>query len=114
MPYYFTPSTVSEVPPVLPEGDPEQSAEAFRLFRFFSARPAGVNVYLYRTGTVSATNFGRVSEDDPCASYDSSGVLTSTGWEDIEQVFWGGHERVEVTSDQKSALESAGYVVVTE
>lgn len=113
MPYFFTPSSVNEVPPVLPVGDPEQSAEAHRLFRFFRSRPAGVNVYLYKTGTLSATAHGRVTETDPVTLYDSSGNPTSNGWQDLELVFWGGCAAVEVTASQKSALESAGYTVAT-
>lgn len=113
MPITFTPPTRSEVPPVLPEGSPEQSEGAFRLFRFFRARPAGVNVYLYKSGSLSAAAHGRVTEDDPTALYDSLGVLTTDGWQDIEVVFWGGHAAVVVTSDQAVALTAAGYLVDT-
>lgn len=113
MPYQFTPPVVSEIPPVFPDSDPEQTPGGFRLFRFFRSRPAGVNVYIYKSGSQSANAYGRVTENDPTAIYSSSGVAVSTGWEDIELVAWGGHGPVTVTADQKSALEAAGYTVTT-
>lgn len=108
----FTPPTVSDVPPVLPEGDPEQSDLAFRLYRFFRSRPSGVNVYLYKAGTVSATAHGRVTEDDPTTLYDSSGNATTDGWSDLQRVFWGGTTAVDVTSEEATLLTDAGYTVV--
>lgn len=109
---FTPPANATEVPPVLPVGDPEQSALGFRLFRFYRARPAGRNVYMYKAGSVSATAFGRVTETDPTSTYNSSGVATSNGWDDIEIVFYGGHGAVTVTSAQATALTNAGYTVV--
>lgn len=107
----FTPSATTTVPAVLPDGDPEQTPAQRALYRFFGARPEGVNVYMYKAGSTSALAYGRVTENDPVAQYDSSGTLTSDGWEDIELVFWGGHGAVTVTSDQATALTAAGYTV---
>lgn len=106
----FSPPVVSDVPPVLPEGDPEQSGPAFRLFRYYRARPRGLNVYVYRAGTVSAGVFGRVTEVDPVTTY-TGGVATSDGWSDIEQVIWGGHAPVYVSDSVADALVAAGYDV---
>lgn len=79
--------------------------------RFYKARPAGVNVYLYKTGSLSATAHGRVSEDDPIALYDANGVMTSNGWDDIEVVFWGGHGPTTLIKDWSTVLTNAGYTV---
>ena len=93
----FTPPATSSVPAVLPVGDPEQTAAQYALMRFFRARPEGVNVYMYREGSTFATYLesktpplSRVTEDDPVALYDSDGVVTTNGWDDLEIVFWGG------------------------
>jgi hypothetical protein len=70
-----------------------------------------MNVYLYKSGSVSALAHGRVDETDPVTLYDSNGVATTNGWDDLELVFWGGHEAVEVTDAQAAALVGAGYTV---
>lgn len=82
-----------------------------RLFRFFKARPAGINVYVYKTGSVSEATFGRVTETDPQATYSTAGVVLSTGWEDIQVALWGGHDNVEISQDVADALTLAGYTV---
>lgn len=106
----FTPPVdTSGVPPVLPEGDPAQSLGAFRLMRYFSSRPAGRNVYIYKAGSVSATAFGRVTEVDPSASYDANGKLSSNGWDDIQVVFWGAHSPQTVDAAMAALLTTAGY-----
>jgi hypothetical protein len=79
--------------------------------RFYRARPVGVNVYMYRVGTLSATAHGRVTEDDPIALYDSDGVMTSDGWSDIEMVFWGGTGPYALQSDWATVLTDAGYTI---
>lgn len=107
----FTPPTRSDIPPVLPEGDLEQNPVAFRLFRFFRARPSGINVFLYKNGTYSASRFGQVTETDPVAIYNSSGVAVSDGWEDLQLVFWGGHGAVIIDDDVAQLLVDAGYTV---
>lgn len=84
---------------------------AYALFRFFRARPRGVNVYLYKTGTPSEAAHGRVTEDHPISLYDANGVLTTNGWEDLEQVFWGGTGPYTLISDWASVLTAAGYSV---
>lgn len=97
-------------PPVLPVGDPEQSAASYRLMRWYRSRPAGRNVYVYKAGSVSATNFGRITEVDPAASYSSTtGALTSNGWDDIQIVFWGGHSAQTVDATMAALLTTAGY-----
>lgn len=104
----FVTPAVNDVPPTLPNdwdlGD--------RLFRFFRARPSGVNVYLYKAGSLSAVAHGRVDETDPIALYDTNGVVTTNGWEDLETVFWGGCQPVEVTDEQATVLTAAGYTIV--
>ena len=37
--------------------------------------------------------------------------MTTNGWEDLELVFWGGHEAVVITTAQAQALQAAGYTV---
>jgi hypothetical protein len=103
----FTPRSRLENPPILPDS----RGAARHLFRHYRTRPAGINVYMYRQGTVSAAQFGRVSEEDPETTYNSDGVAISNGWEDIEVVFYGGHDGVDVTAAQALLLESQGYTV---
>lgn len=106
----FTPPVDSAAdPPVLPVGDPAQSPGGYRLFRYYRSRPAGRNVYVYKLGTVSATNFGRVTEQDPSASYDTNGKLASNGWDDIQIIFWGGHSSQTVDAAMAALLTTAGY-----
>ena len=107
----FAPSSVNEAPPVLPDGDPDQTEGQVRLFRYYKARPTGVNVYLYKAGSPSAIAHGRVTEEDPITLYNSAGVATSTGWEDIEVVFYGGHEPTTLIRDWEDVLTAAGYTV---
>lgn len=106
----FTPPSRTENPPVLPDGDPD-NGEGVRLFRFFKARPAGINVYLYKAGSVSEAKWGRVTEIDPIALYDSNAVATTTGWSDIETVFWGGSGPYTLIRDWEQVLTDAGYHV---
>lgn len=96
-------------PPVLPVGDPAQTAASYRLMRYYRSRPAGRNVYVYKAGSISATTFGRVTEVDPAASYDASGNLSSTGWQDIQVVFWGGHAPQSIDAAMVTVLTNAGY-----
>jgi hypothetical protein len=105
----FTPPARSECPPVLPEGDPAQSREAFRLYRYFKARPVGITIYRYKAGSVTAGVLGEISETAPYASYNSNGVLTSDGWQDIAQVWWGGHDNVPISNYENTILTAAGY-----
>lgn len=107
----FTPPSVNDLPPVLPDGDPEQTRESVRLFRFFRARPSGVNVYLYKLGSLSEAAHGRVTEDDPITLYDTAGQPTTNGWEDLEVVFYGGHGPTTLISDWETVLTDAGYTV---
>lgn len=108
----FTPPSANEAPNVLPDGDPEQTPLAVRLMRFYRSRPTGINVYLYKAGSLSEAAHGRVTEEDPVALYDSTtGVLTTNGWDDIEMVFWGGHGPYDLISDWASVLSGAGYTV---
>ncbi len=108
MTYTFVCPSQSAVPPVLPE---EHIGN--RLFRYFKARPEGINVYLYKVGSASAAAHGRVDEDDPVTLYDANGVAISTGWSDLEMVFWGGCQAVTITQAQADALRAAGYTVTT-
>lgn len=106
----FTPPVdASGDPPVLPVGDPGQSPGAYRLMRWYRSRPVGRNVYVYKTGSVSATAFGRVTEIDPVTTYNSSGVMTSNGWQDIQVIFWGGHVPQTVDATMAALLTTAGY-----
>ena len=107
----FAPPTRNEQPPVLPEGDPDQTEGAFRLFRFYKARPTGVNVYMYKIGSLFAAARGRVTEEDPVTLYDSNAVMTSNGWDDIEVVFWGAHAPTTLIDDWATVLTAAGYIV---
>lgn len=97
------------MPPILPEGDPEQSAGAFRLMRYYRSRPDGRNVYVYKLGSISATAFGRVTEVDPSTTYGSDGVATSDGWSDLQIVFYGGHAPQTIDSTMVTVLTNAGY-----
>lgn len=88
--------------------------------RFFRARPEGVNVYIYKVGSTTANYLagltpsqGRVTEDDPVTLYDSAGVPTTNGWDDLEIVFWGGTNAVDITASQAAALVSAGYTITS-
>ena len=110
--FTFTPPAASTNPPVLPEGDPSQTVGAFRLRRFYSAMPAGINVYIYKAGSPSAMTFGQVTEVDPITIY-ASGVPISTGWEDIQHVLWGGHDNVVVTAEEATLLTAQGYTVLS-
>jgi hypothetical protein len=103
----FTCPSRLELPPYLPGSNGMQK----RLYRHYRARPAGINVFVYREGTVSENVFGRITEIPPASTYDAAGVLSSDGWEDIEIVYWGGHGPVNVTADQAAVLEGAGYFV---
>lgn len=106
----FTPPVLAAgVPPVLPVGDPAQSAVSYRLMRYYRSRPEGINVYVYRAGTVSATAFGRVTEVDPSTTYGSTGQPTSNGWDDIQVVFWGTHGAQEIDAAMVTLLTDAGY-----
>lgn len=96
-------------PPVLPVGDPGQSAASYRLMRYYRSRPVGRNVYVYKAGSVSATNFGRVTEIDPSTSYGPTGIMTSNGWDDIQIVFWGGHSPQTVDATMAALLTANGY-----
>ena len=111
--YTFTPPAASTNPPVLPEGDPAQTVGAFRLRRFYSSMPAGINVYIYKAGSPSAMAFGQVSEVDPITVY-ASGVPISTGWEDIQHVLWGGSDNQVVTAAEAALLTAQGYTVLSD
>lgn len=106
----FAPPVVNDIPPALL---PEEPHMGDRLMRFFRARPSGVNVYMYRVGTLSEIAHGRVDETDPITLYDTHAVPVSNGWEDLERVFWGGCDPTEVTDEQAQALIDAGYIVTT-
>ncbi len=107
----FTPPTVNDTPPVLPVGDPDQEPGAYRLFRHFRARPSGINVYQYRVGSGMQLAVGIISEVDPYSTYNADGSLASNGWDDLETVWWGGHDDVPITAAQSALLVAAGYTV---
>lgn len=96
-------------PPVLPVGDTAQSEASYRLMRYFSSRPAGENVYVYKTGSVSATNFGQATLQDPSTSYDTNGNIASNGWDDIQVVFWGGHAPQTINAAMVTILTNNGF-----
>lgn len=85
----FTPPTLPG--PVLNRGEPE--ARRRRLWRYYSAPPAGVNVYLYPDGTVTTT--------DP---------ITQDEWDEV-RAFYGGHGPYPITSSEAASLVAAGYSV---
>lgn len=95
---------------MLPAGDPD-NGEGVRLFRFFRARPAGINVYLYKANSLSAAHWGRVTESDPITLYDANAVPTTNGWDDLEIVFWGGSGPYTLINDWATVLTNAGYTV---
>jgi hypothetical protein len=103
---FQAPSDSSGTPPVLPEGDPDQTPLGFRLFRYYRSRPAGRNVY-YR----ESNGVGSVTETDPQTTYDSNGNILIDGWSDIAHVWWGGHAAETVTATQATALTNAGYTL---
>ena len=103
---FQAPSDSDGDPPVLPEGDPDQSQIGFRLFRYFNSRPAGRNVYYRETNGV-----GSVTETDPQTTYDSNGNVLVDGWSDVVHVWWGGHAAETVTAAQATALTNAGYTL---
>lgn len=103
---FQAPSLSAGVPPVLPEGDPDQTPQAFRLFSYFSSRPSGRNVYYRETNGV-----GSVTENDPVTTYDANGNVLIDGWSDIKHVWWGGHAAETITAAQQTALVAAGYTV---
>ena len=104
---FQAPSNASGVPPVLPEGDPSQTTGAFRLMRYYSSRPEGINVYYRVTNGV-----GTVTEIDPQTTYDANGLPLVDGWSDIVEVWWGGHAPSTVTDYQAGVLRAAGYTVL--
>ncbi len=108
---HFTPPTLNQAPPVLPDGDPDNGEGGVRLFRFFRARPTGQTVYQYRAGSPMAVRLGEISETDPFALYDHTGTATTDGWQDVVTVFWGGCNPVEITDAQAVLLVAAGYHV---
>lgn len=98
------------MPPVLAEGEPEQSALAFRLYGFFRARPEGINVYRYRAGSEMAVALGEISDVDPYAVYDDDGTVLSTGQEDVVRTYHGGSTHT-VDATEQALLVAAGYSV---
>ena len=106
----FSPPVVHDVPTVVAPG--EEGELGNRLMRYYSPRPRGLNVYIYREGSDIANQLpDRVSETDPYTTYNDDGTVSSNGWDDVEAVFWGGHEAVTVTDEQATLLEEAGYTV---
>lgn len=115
MPTFSPPVQSNGVPPVLPEGDPDQHPLGRRLMRYYRARPGGDtnNVY-YRivSGAGTPAEVGVVTNIDPYTTYHTDGSVDVAAWSDVAQVWWAGHEPVAVTAAQQAALEDAGYTVV--
>lgn len=99
------------MPPVLAEGEPEQSAQALRLYGHMRARPEGINVYRYRAGSQMATLLGEISAVDPYTVYASDGSVASTGWQDVVRWYQGGATHT-VDATETALLQAAGYTVV--
>lgn len=104
MPTFQAPYTEGGVPSILPSSKGLQR----RLFRFYRARPEGINVFIYSNDTVSESEpdgsttlwreADRTPDTDPTAPY-------------VTHVFWGGHEAEEITEAEQALLEDAGYEV---
>ena len=107
----FTPPSQNVVPPVLPDGDPEQSTQARRLYGHMRARPEGITVWVYKAGSAMALALGQVSETDPYSTYDSAGVLVSNGQDDVQYAFYGATGPYTVDAATAALLAAAGYTV---
>lgn len=115
MPTFAPPVRADGVPPVLPEGDPTQTRQGWRLFRHYSARPEGRNVYLYWTDDTHTALHQPASqteaETDPVTIYDANGNIAYNQWDRLAWVFWGGHAPVVIPSNVATILTNIGYVV---
>lgn len=110
----FTPPVASHgVPPTLLDGDPEQDRIAYRLFRYYSARPGGDsnNVYYRITSAPGDPEVGEVTNVDPYTTYNSDGTILTVAWSDVAHVWWAGHAPEPVTAAQEAALIAGGYTV---
>lgn len=113
MPTFTPPVSSTGVPPVLPEGDPEQHPLGYRLMRYYSARPGGDgnNVYYRVVSGSGPSEVGEVTNVDPYTTYNSDGSVLVDGWSDVAHVWWAGHIGEEITVAQAVALANAGYMV---
>ena len=118
---YFTPPTVKDIAPYLPDS----SGLQVRLFRHYATRYRGVNVFLLSDGTfvqdtatVENGNTGYPLPwiiNDPANEYltvfNIDGSVTNTLLNPhIAKVYEGGHRHL-LTNDEAAALSAAGYYV---
>lgn len=93
------------------EGSPtldNDGSLSYRLFRHYSPRPVGINVYILSDGTVTEHDPDGMSilwrESDRTAD-------TIVGCPHVTHVFWGGHAAEAVTVTEAAQLTEAGYTV---
>lgn len=113
MTHFSPPVQPHAVPPTLPDGDPDQDVLGARLMRFYAARPGGDgnNVYYRIVSAPGDPEVGSVTDQDPVTTYDTAGNVLVAAWSDVAQVWWAGHDPVEVTAPQATALVAAGYIL---
>lgn len=95
--YYFTPPTIDAVPPIYVSRDSFRPVAqvAQRLFRHYKQRAVGVSVLKNQDGTYTTKSYPTQAECEAAAA-----------------VYLGGHT-YSITSTEASALQAAGFTVVT-